>query len=215
MFQRMSVAVAALVLCASSFAQVNTKGTLQFGLGVSFGAHATRFDSEVSFLGLSIKNSDSDGAVTVTVPIEAQYGLSDRFSVGLYLEPGSYVDSAGTHPNKLFLMGISPRYYAVNKDRFALYFNADLGLSQLRISDVKNGINRFTDTYSGANLRLGTAVQFYFGQAIGLHLGLKYAANNFNWRARDPRDPILDAVDYSATLKTSGVQFEIGLQAKF
>ena len=141
--------------------------------------------------------------------------MSDRFSIGLYVEPGSYVDSAGTHPNKLFLIGLSPRYYAVNKDRFALYFNADLGLSQLRISDVKNGINRFTDTYSGASLRFGTAFQFYFSQMIGLQLGLKYAANNFKWRGRDPRDPILDAVDYSATLKTSGVQFEIGLQAKF
>ncbi len=215
MFQRMSVALATMALWASASAQVNAKGTLQFGLGLSFGAHATHFSNELSYLGLSIKNSDSDGAVTLTVPVDVQYGLSDRFSLGIYIEPGSYMDSAGTHPNKLFLLGLSPRYYAVNKDRIALYCNADMGLGQLRISDLKNGINRFTDHYTGAHLRLGTGFQFYIGSVIGLHVGLKYAANKFKWRNRDPRDPLLDLVDYSATLKTSGVQFEIGLQAKF
>ena len=118
----------------------------------------------------------------------------------------------GTHP-KLFLWGLSPRYYAVNKDRFALYFHADLGLGQLRIGDVRKGVNLYTDHYSGGHLRLGTAVQFYFGSVVGLNLGLKYAANNLKWRDRSPGDPLLDAVNYSARLKTSGVQFQLGLQA--
>ena len=72
MFQRMIVALATMALWASALAQVNAKGTLQFGLGLSFGAHATHYSNELSYSGLSIKNSDSDGAVTVTVPIEAQ-----------------------------------------------------------------------------------------------------------------------------------------------
>lgn len=215
MNQRISFALAAMVLWATASAQVNAKGTLQFGLGVSLGAHATHFTNEASYSGVSINTSDRDGAFTVTVPIEAQYGLADRFSLGLYLEPGSYLDSAGTHPNKLFLWGLSPRYYAVNKDRFALYFHADLGLSQLRIGDVRKGVNLYTDHYSGGHLRLGTAVQFYFGSVVGLNLGLKYAANNLKWRDRSPGDPLLDAVNYSARLKTSGVQFQLGLQAKF
>ena len=134
--------------------------------------------------------------------------------MGLCLEPGSYLDSAGTHPNKLLLLSLSPRYYVVNKDRFALYFNADLGLSYLRIGDVVDGSNRYNDRYGGGHFRIGAAAQCYFGSVFGMNFGLKYAANNFRWRGRDPRDPILDLVDYSATLKTSGVQLQIGLQVK-
>lgn len=56
--------------------------------------------------------------------------------------------------------------------------------------------------------------QCYFGSAFGMNFGLKYAANNFRWRDREPRDPILDLVDYSAKLRTSGVQLQIGFQVK-
>ena len=112
------------------------------------------------------------------------------------------------------LVSLSPRYYLVNKDRFALYFNADLGLSYLRIGDVVNGTNRYNDRYGGEHLRIGATSQFFFGSVFGMNVGLKYAANNLRWRDRDPQDPILGLVDYSAKLKTSGVQLQLGLQVK-
>lgn len=147
MLQRTVFPITAFALLSTASAQVNAKGTLQFGLGLSPGVHATHFSNEVTFGGLTQKEDHRDGAVTVTWPIEAQYGLADRFSLGLCLEPGSYLDSAGTHPNKLLLLSLSPRYYLVNKDRFALYLNADLGLSFLRIGDVVDGANRYNDRY--------------------------------------------------------------------
>jgi len=214
MLKRTIFSLATMAFFASASAQVNAKGVLQFGLGASLGVHATHFTNEVSYAGSSKQEDHRDGAVTVTVPIEAQYGLADRFSIGLCFEPGSYLDSAGTHPNKLFLISLSPRYYMVNKDRFALYFNADLGLSYLRIGDVVNGTNRYNDRYGGEHFRIGATSQFFFGSVFGMNVGLKYAANNLRWRDRDPQDPILGLVDYSAKLKTSGVQLQLGLQVK-
>ncbi|MBZ0206383.1 MAG: outer membrane beta-barrel protein [Flavobacteriales bacterium] len=212
--KRILFPLAALALLSSASAQVNTKGALQFGIGLDLGVHATHFENELTFAGLTKKDSNRDGAVTVTVPIEAQLGLADRFSLGLYIEPGSYLDSAGTHPNKLFLAGLSPRYYAVNKDRFALYFHADLGFGTLKIGDVQNGAKRYDDRYAGGHFRLGLATQWYFGDAFGINLGLKYAATSFKWKDRDPSDPVLGTVGYSAKLKTSGIQFQVGLQVK-
>lgn len=195
--------------------QVNDKGRLHFGLGLGLGVHATHFEHEIGNAGIVVRNSERDGAVTFTVPIEAQLGLGPRFSLGLHLEPGSYLDSAGTRPNKLFLFGLSPRYYAVNKDRFALYLHADVGLGSLRIGEVVNGVNRYEDRYAGGHLRLGLASQWFFSEVVGLQLGLKYAAHNLAWRERTPGDPVLNRVDYTARLRTSGVQFQLGLVAKF
>jgi hypothetical protein len=213
--KKLFTVLAASLLLAPASAQVNGKGTLQFGLGADLGAHATHYAWESHVLGLTLKGSDDDGAVTVTWPIDAQFGLSDRFSLGLCIEPGRYLDSAGTHPNQLFLLSLSPRFYAVNKDHFAMYIHADLGTGFLTIGDVRAGVNRYDDRYSGGHFRLGAAVQWYFGDVFGINLGLMYAAHRLNWRERDPRDQVLDLADYSATLSTSGVLFRIGTQVKF
>ncbi len=209
----LSLIAAALLLIPAS-AQVNGKGTLQFGLGTHLGVHATHYEWKTHLLGLTAKGSDNDGAVTSTWPIDAQVGLSDRFSLGLCLEPGRYLDSAGTHPNQLFLVSLSPRFYAVNKDHFALYLHADLGSGFLKIGDVRSGINRYDDRYTGGHFRLGSAVQWYFGDVFGINLGLMYAAHRLKWQNREPNDPLLDVADYSATLSTSGILFRAGLQVK-
>lgn len=208
-----SIALAGSLMPA--LAQVNGKGVVQVGIGAGVGAHATHFNSELGYGSLALKHSNDDGAVTVTYPIEVQYGLADRFSLGVRVEPGRYLDSAGTHPNALFLVALSPRFYAVNKDRFALLFHLDLGLNYLRIADVQSGLQRFDDRYAGSYLRPGFALQWYFGEVVGLNFGLNYTAHTFKWQSRSPSDPVLSIVDYSATLKTSGVLFQLGLQAKF
>lgn len=200
---------------AAASGQAITRGDFQLGIGFNAGAHATRYESEITILGFSKKDSHNDGAVTVTVPLEAQYSFTDRFSLGLYIEPGSYLDSSGTHPNKLLLLGISPRYYVVNKDRFALYVHVDLGLSKLQIKDVKSGKDRFTDYFEGSHARLGVAGQYYFSDLFGLNAGLRFTGANFAWKERDPSDPLIAAFNYKGTLKTTGVQFQLGLQVKF
>ena len=207
--------VAALFWVVSAAAQVNGKGTFQIGLGPAFGAHATEFEWSSRFGPLQFGGRSSDGAVTVSWPLELQVGLSNRFSLGVILEPGQYIDSAGTHPNGFFAASLSPRYYLVNKDRFGLFLNADLGFGVLRIGEVRSGTKQYDDVYAGGHFRLGTQAQYYFGSTFGIHLGLKYAAHNLRWRDRDPEDPLLASGDYEATLRTSGVLVQMGVQLKF
>ncbi|HMN06298.1 MAG TPA: hypothetical protein PKD45_11280 [Flavobacteriales bacterium] len=205
------------LLGPAAMAQVNGKGAVQLGVGINMGAHATLFESEITVLGFTKKFSDHDGALTLTVPLEVQVGLADRVSLGLYLEPGSYVDSAGTHPNKLLLLGMSVRYYVVNKERGGVYLNADLGTTSLEISDVGSAWNqsKYTDRYEGGHVRLGVGGLYFLGNTFGLHGGIRYVAVNFRWKGRTPRDPMLDALNYKANLKTSGALLELGMQLKF
>ncbi len=197
-----------------SIAQVNVPGRFQLSLGASFGGHATHFEGTAKAFGFTFVNTSDDGAVTVAAPLDVQVGFAQRWSGGIYLEPGSYIDSAGTHPNGFFLAGLSPRFYAINGDHFALLINADIGVGVLRIGDVESGTSRYDDTYAGAHFRLGSQVQWYFGNTFGIHAGVKFAAHNLIWRDRDPEDPVLNALDYEAKLRTSGVHLELGLQVK-
>ena len=210
------VLLAALSLSATGFGQVNAKGTFQLGLGASLGVFNTKFENSFALPGTArVSNSSEDGAATISYPLDLQGGLSDRFSLGLCLEPGQYIDSAGTHPNGFFILSIEPRFYVLNKEHFAIHLNADLGISALRIRTGEGTSAEFDDSYAGGHFRFGAQAQYYFGNTFGLNFGFKLASHSLKWRDRDPGNSLLDQIDYEAELKTSGVQFQLGAQVKF
>ena len=210
------VLFAALSMASTAHGQVNGKGVFQLGLGASLGVFRTEFENSAVYPIIGrVSNSSEDGVATVSYPIDLQVGLSDRFSVGLCLEPGQYIDSANTHPNAFFIASIEPRFYVVNKERFAVHINADLGLSALKIRSAEGTSEEFDDSYAGGHFRFGAQAQYYFGNTFGLNFGLKFASHSMQWRERDPENTALESFDYEATLKTGGVQLQLGAQVKF
>lgn len=199
---------------STCWAQVNGPGKFQIGIAGSFGGHATHFENSITVAGFRFASSHDDGAATFSVPFDLQVGVSRRISLGLCLEPGSYVDSAGSHPNRFLIVSVSPRFYIINNDHFALFANADLGMSALRIGEVVSGLKQYDDTYAGGHFRLGAQAQWYFGSTFGINAGLKFVAHSLMWRDRDPEDPLLNSAAYEAELRTTGVQFQIGMQVK-
>lgn len=209
------IALSAALIASAAAAQVNQKGTFQIGLGANFGAYATEYTSSYTLpVYGTVKYRDTDGAATTSFPLDLQYGLGDRFSLGLYVEPGSYLDSNQTRSNGFVSIGIDPRFYLINKDRFAWLADLGFGISALRIKETGNG-NTYTDSYAGTHFRLGSQVQFYFGNTFGIHLGLNYSAHRLPWRDRDPEDSIINNSGFEATLRTAGIQFGLGAQLKF
>lgn len=210
------VLIAALSIASTGHGQVNGKGVFQLGLGASLGVFKTEFTNSFGLPGSPrVSNSSQDGVATVSYPLDLQIGLSDRFSVGLCLEPGQYIDSANTHPNAFFIVSIEPRFYVVNKERFAVHINADLGLSALKIRSGEGTSAEIDDSYAGGHFRFGAQAQYYFGNTFGLNFGLKFASHSMEWRDRDPENTVLESIDYEVTLKTSGMQFQLGAQVKF
>lgn len=210
------VLIAALSLASSGYGQVNGKGTFQLGLGASLGIFNTDFEYSAVYPIIGrVSKSSEDGAATVSVPLDLQVGLSDRFSLGLCLEPGQYIDSADTHPNGFFIFSVEPRFYVVNGEHFAVHINADLGLSALRIRSGEGTSAEFDDSYAGGHFRFGAQAQYYFGKTFGLNFGLKFASHSMKWKDRDPENAALESIDYEATLKTGGLQLQLGAQVKF
>lgn len=210
------VAPLALLVCLTVVsdlsAQMNDKGTFHAALGISLGGHATRYEQTINVLGVPVRSEEEDGAVTVTYPIQLGYGFARWFSLGVSIEPGSYLDSNATRANALMLICLEPRFYLVNKERFAWMASMQFGASNLRIDD--QGANEQA-RYSGAQLSLTSGVGFLFSEHVGLHLHLRYLTTRMPLVEFSANGTSLSLEDFDAELKTQGIGLQASLAFNF
>ena len=210
-----TLALLALPFATTALAQSNEGGTFHIGVGWSLGFHTTKFEQQYTVLGVVVKDSDTGAALTRSFPIDLQIGVAKPLSIGIYVEPGSYLDSSATRKNRFIIAGIAPRIYILNKDRFNWMAGPEVGVSALQIEDVEYFGKTYTDSYLGIHVRIATGVAFYFGDHFGIQTQVKYAIHSMPWRDRDPESTALDNADFEASLNTSGIQIQIGATVKF
>lgn len=203
-----------LFLFTSASAQFNDKGTVHLAVGVAGGAHGTEYKTTIHIFGGNYSDTETDGAATITVPIELDFGISKKFSLGLYLEPGSYLDSSATESNTMALVGLQPRFYFINGDRFAWMGSLQLGAAGLKI-ERDEAFTESSATYAGGNFGLGTGVVFQFTDLIGLQLHMRYMTTNMKLRDYTLNGNDVDLDDYEAVLRTRGVAFQMSLGFRF
>lgn len=203
-----------LLAAGSASAQFNQKGTVHLSLGLAAGAHGTEYEQKLRVLGVWLTDTETDGAATVTFPLELGVGLGKSFSLGLYVEPGSYLDSSATESNGMALVGLQPRFYLVNKDRFAWLASLQLGGGALRIDRDEPGVES-TARYAGGNFGLGTGVVFQFTDLIGLQLHLRYMSTSLKLRDYTLNGQDISLDDFEATLRTRGVALQASLGFRF
>ncbi len=204
----------ATIFALSARAQVNDKGTFHAGVGLNLGVHATQYEQTLRVLGVAFTEKETDGAATVTVPLRFHYGFARIFSLGLFVEPGSYLDSSATRSNGLTLVGVEPRFYLVNNDRFAWMAGLQFGGAALRIDDTDD-LGTFDSRYAGSVFGLSTGLGMYFNDMFGLHLDLRYVATNMPLREFTRNGVGVDLNDFEANLRTSGVTLGAALMFKF
>lgn len=203
-----------LFLFTSASAQFNDKGTVHLALGVAGGAHGTEYKTTIHIFGGNYSDTETDGAATITVPVELDFGISKKFSLGLFLEPGSYLDSSATESNSMALVGLQPRFYFINGDRFAWMGSLQLGAAGLKI-ERDEAFTESSATYAGGNFGLGTGVVFQFTDLIGLQLHMRYMTTNMKLRDYTLNGNDVDLDDYEAVLRTRGVAFQMSLGFRF
>jgi hypothetical protein len=207
---------ALLLLSASLSAQYNSKGKFHLAVGGALGGHATVLDQRFNLFGVEIAREQTSSAATTTLPLEIGFGIGERFSLGLMIEPGRYVpDSANAEnqTNAIAIIALQPRFYLMNKERFAWMASLQLGSAALRIKDETP--NQVVDErYAGAAFGLGTGVGIGFGDKVGLEFHLRYLATRMELRAREFNDRSTMEV-YKATLNTGGVIAQLSLAFRF
>ena len=211
---RTTLLVPAFFLIQVLSAQVNDKGTLHLALGACAGVHGTHFEQTIVLFGLPITTKETDGAATITYPIEVHYGLAKVFSLGVYVEPGSYLDSNATRSNTLSLFGIHPRFYVVNNERFAWTAGLQFGSTSLTIED-SDPDGPFTNVFKGPHVALSTGVLFFFGEHVGLQVRGRFLNTNFSLKEWESNGVSQSLENYSSNLTTNGFTLSASLAFRF
>ncbi|MBK7298387.1 MAG: outer membrane beta-barrel protein [Flavobacteriales bacterium] len=236
--------VFALLAGPVSFAQSNKRGTVHISLSGSAGFFSTKFDQEFINSGVLIKKrSTTDGTVARTIPLDFQFAITNLLSVGLYFEyggfndlnygsyidfasdtlisnsnqvSGRFIDTLASNSNKLYALGLSPRFYIMNKYRFNWMVGPEFGITVLKFTDVAVGFDnkKFADVHAGLHFRLATGVSYYFGKHFGLQAQVRYGMLGVKWRDRDPENTIFDSLDYASKFSASGVQVGLGITVR-
>lgn len=209
--------LSAILGAACTTAQFNDAGRFHASIGGAFGVHATKYYQEQRFviLGTEFKfdTTTTDGAATLTVPIELDFGLAKFMSLGLYIEPGSYLDSSRAESNTVMMGGIQPKFYLLNTDRFALIAALQLGASGLRIIRSEDGYESDA-RYFGFQWGLGTGMAVGFGDHVGLRFMARYVSTSMPLRAWE-ENPDTVFGDYEAKLTTGGFVVQLSLCFRF
>ena len=211
--RRSLLAVLFLSLSLSAWSQVNDKGVVHLAIGLAAGGHATEYEQTVTFLGIP-NTTTNDGAATWTVPVEVSYGLARVFSLGIYAEPGAYLDSSATESNAIIMLGIQPRFYLINQDRFAWMASLRLGATNLTIDRSEPGLET-SSRYRGSHFGLSTGVAFQFSDLLGLHLHLHYLTNRMPLKEYELNGSSIDLANIEAELRTQGVTLQASVAFRF
>jgi len=195
---------------------MNDKGTVNITAGVGLGIHGTIYQQTTSLLGIKTTEEEEDGAVTVTVPIDVQFGLFRPLSLGIYVEPGAYLDSNATRSNALLIAGVKPQLYLVQDGDFAWYLNGRAGMNFLNIDYQDEQLDeRIEESYSGPHFGVGTGIGTYFGGAFGFNFGLIWMRSSFNLKDLTINNTTQNLEAFEAELETSGVELTAQLAFRF
>lgn len=210
---RNTITTCALLLLASTlFAQSHEQGQFSISVGPSFGAWGVTHELETP-LGM-YESEEVEAAVTITVPVRFSYGFVERFSLGVFLEPGVYGDDNDSRGNFLFMAGLTPRLYMINGGKANWYLGLDAGAGFLFWKE-ETSRSKAEKGFIGIQARLHTGVNMYFSDHVGLFFegGLGYVG--FGLVRAELNDEVLDIDDIEERLKTLGGQFTMGLAMKF
>ena len=201
------IIISAIFIAAASFSafsQSNTKGTVHVGLGWG-----------LSLGGATIKSGPSEDKAIggrSNYGIRASYGLGNAFSLGLFLrkEGAVYVSSSASSSSLGLVssgigVGLEGKLYAVNKDKFNMYFAPSFGFSSGKA--YPDGFTAFSASTSGLNYGLTAGFNWYWASFIGMSLDLGYQGIALSGK--------FDGATENFSINGGGVYFGLGLVSKF
>jgi len=203
---------AAMLASSMSFAQSNTKGTIHLGLGWGLQVGGATIKSTVEDESSSVKGVGGRSASGLRVG----YGLADAFSLGLFLrsEGAAYTSTdfgSGTFITKGLGVGLEPKGYVVNKDKFNLYFALPIGFSTGKA--YSSEATSETTKLSGLNYGLNVGFNWYWASFIGMSLDLGYSGVALS--GKKTYEGYGQSYEVKTNINGGGLFFGLGLVSKF
>lgn len=201
-------------------AQAHQKGTWNIDLGIGFGIYKTKTTYEFQILEKEYRYVEEDGAVSTMIPLSVEYGISNKFGLGLELGFNNYaVDDSTKDNNGNMVLNVTEsvkskdfalfvNYHLLNSDKNDLFIGLSLGVSSINWT-----FDNTNYEYSGR----GNLFKFYikdrifFSENIGILFNLGYTSYVYNDMESSDNNAILDDLKWDL----SGVNLGTGLALKF
>lgn len=219
--------IAILAFNYTASAQAFQKGNKNLDIGVGFGIYGTSQKTTTTFNGITITDSESDGAVSTIIPVSFEYGVSDKIGLGVEFAYNNYVinDSDKVVLNKVASVdfGFKMNYHLLSSDKNDLFIGLGVGFSSMSI-DYVTSANQFIDGVSGSGIyfSFGLTDRIFFSDNFGILFNLGYRGYNYSKLTADfssEADQLFTSagIDYSQNFnwKFNGVHIGTGIAIKF
>lgn len=207
--------------------QAFQKGNFNIDLGIGFGAYktvTTYTTPEIIFLGITIPPQtfkDEDGAVSGMIPLSLEYGISNKFGLGLefcsvnYAIDDSTENNAGdivqnnTESVKSKDLMLFVNYHLLESDKNDLFIGLGFGSSSVVWTFKDNS----TYEYSGRGglFKLYIKDRLFFGEHVGMLFNLGYTSYVYNDMETSDNNAILEGLKWNV----KGLNMGVGLALKF
>jgi len=234
---KISFILVLLVVTNNSFGQAFQKGNWNVDVGVGLGAYATQttISVPIPILG-TITSTANDGAASVMVPIGVEYGISNRFGLGVQLGFSNYfIDDStevknpltgqetgemqenNTESVKSVDFALKFNFHLLEAEKNDLYVGLALGGSSItwQWKDVDNNNNSSqveTLSGSGSYASLYITDRIFFSDRFGIFFNLGYTVYNYSQvNSSSSSNSVINSLKWNA----KGVNIGTGLALKF
>ena len=240
-----TIAIVILLLLTNNIinAQAFQKGSVNIDFGIGFGLYATSqtstYQIEADVFGVHYSDKSihdtTDGAASTIIPLSIEYGLSNKFGVGLDITYNSYFindsDRVYLKSVKAFDFGPKFSYHPLNSDFYDLVIGLGVGFTNITWNYETvvfgYGITTTPESSKGSGVYINFDIKnkFWFSEHIGAYLNLGYKGNFYAAIKRDNAvyETQLESVPGITNVsikdefsfKMNGVNLGIGLALKF
>jgi hypothetical protein len=237
-----TIVISMLMINNNIKAQAFQKGTINVDIGIGFGIYGTSqtytrqltatVDPAIglpsNFLDYKDTGDTTDGAASTVVPISCEYGLSDKFGIGVDIIYNSYIinDSDRVHLESVKAYDFGPKfsYHPLNGDFYDLAIGLGVGYTTIgwNVTSTYTG-----ESYKGSGyyINIDLKNKFWFSDHIGAYLNLGYKGNFYSKIDRDTsaEEAELESLSFVSnvtkkdefTFSMNGANIGIGLALKF
>lgn len=196
-----------------STAQSYEKGSIQIDVGFGLGIYGTEVQTEIA----GNISKESDGTASTLVPVKLQYGIADRFSIGVLFQAANYIedeDSASVRKEdaKGSTFRIIGTVYILNTDKFNLHAELGLGAATFNQDSENQQGEKIEADWRGGNFALGLGMKYFFSNRIGFFAQVDYNAYAFELDELAVDNATFDIDNWEADF--SGSEITVGLAIK-
>lgn len=211
---------------AQAFQKGNWNIDVDLGLGIYATETTTTIKANAFGFNFSDSNTDKDGTASSIFRIGAEYGISNKFGIGLKVGVSNYFideeDKDTLKSVKSTDFAIHCNYHLLNSDKNDLFLTLGLGVINVNWEYQNNpGIFLKSAKGSGGYFTLGIADRIFFSDHVGMLFSLNFPFMNINVdpELSDEAQSAFNSynVNYELDMKMNlkGVYLGTGLAFKF